>query len=1357
MVMQIGNHREVISFNVTQLSDTPVVLGMSWLYRHSPALAWYQRQLTFGSSYCAEHCIIPSPEGEEDDPQLHLGTLQAVPLKYAEFLEVFCEKEADKLPPHRPYDCKIDLLPGATLPTGKLYSMSEDELQELREFIDHNLKRGFIRESKAVGGSPVFFVKKRDTPQKRLVVDYRILNSKTKPSAFPMPKIDDLLATVRKGRVFTKLDLRGAYNLIRMREGDEWKTAMFTPLGTYEYRVMPFGLQNGSHCFQAFMHHVLAGLLYKKCVCFLDDILIFSESREAHERDVREVLQRLKEHRLYAKLEKCQFDMTEVDFLGYKLSDKGLAMDSAKVRAVLDWKSPRNRKEVQRFVGFANFYRKFIKGFAMQTAAITDTLSSKKKKFIWTEQAEQSFQKLKRLFASEEQLLHVNPSRPMRVETDASDRAVGAVLLQQDQQGDWRPCAFYSRKLSKSEQNYTIWDRELLAIHAAFKAWRHFLIGARHTVQVHTDHKNLEYWRTARFLNQRHIRWAEFFADFDFKIEYIPGDNNVMADALSRKPQYLEEAAPSAAKHIFAPEAWACASATVDLDAVRRALQEDPFAQAKMEEVHKGTAKDDEFQIRDGLLIRKGALYVPGDDLRARVLQQLHDAPTAGHFGKEKTVELVARDFWWPKMRGEVADYVSRCDTCQRAKSVHKPPAGLLEPLQTPFEPWERVALDFVTDLPSSRGKTAVLVVVDMFTKMAHFIPCAKVATAEQTAKLFIDHVFKVHGLPRSILSDRGRQFISNFWQKLMGILNVKINLASARHPQTNGQAERVNAIMQQYLRCYANQQPTTWVDYLPLAEFAYNNTKHVSTGVTPFFANNGRHPRTFPGLERVGEGEPQAAEALASELQEVHEQLRRQLELAKHAYKLQADRHRRVGEDIQVGDWVWLAAQAVPTRSLAKKKLGHKQLGPYQVQAQVNPVAFRLALPEGSRMHPVFHRSVLTPYKAPHRFQEQGTAPDPLREGPRKGGSPRGGHINEVTEILDSRWGEEGVEYLLAREGTPASANSWVPDYALEEPLLKEEFHALFPHRPMPAEYFDDWLFTPTLSASTFQGFASDEEPAPDTRSPEGSPSGSASDRSYWWDDRPEEQWRRKWLGGPWQASPSEGNGGETDMDVLGEDVGFEHGGREMEAEEIDVDECTENEPDLAGLMYDTGDELYPALTPATTEHPVPTPEGGEGGRGGFEGGMDVRGSGAEGQEREELETEGEESEGEVSDDSRPRSLSLSSESEDSQKGAPVVRARGLPEGTPQEGGARGDSESSSWKSGPASPPESSRGEESQASASGSFPSAEGHESGLATPASESEETVKRKVGGSVRAPSSNVQEGGAMSSPDREPGPKA
>lgn len=253
-----------------------------------------------------------------------MGSKGRIPPQYRDLEDMFSEREANTLPPKRPYDCQINLVPGAKLPVGKLYSMSDQEMRELKDFIDKNLKRGFIRESKAVGGSPVFFEDKKAMSEKRLVVDFRALNSLMEPVAFPMPRIDDVLARVWKGKKFTKLDLRGAYNLIRVCEGDEWKTTMFTPLGAFEYLVMPFGLQCGSPCFQAFMHHVLGPLLYRNCFCFLDDILVFSDNERQHVKDVREVLSKLKEHRLWVKLEKCQFHTKEVEFLGYRLSDKGL-------------------------------------------------------------------------------------------------------------------------------------------------------------------------------------------------------------------------------------------------------------------------------------------------------------------------------------------------------------------------------------------------------------------------------------------------------------------------------------------------------------------------------------------------------------------------------------------------------------------------------------------------------------------------------------------------------------------------------------------------------------------------------------------------------------------------------------------------------------------------------------------------------------------------------------------------------------------------------------------------------------------------------------------------------------------------
>uniref|UniRef100_A0A670K6E2 Gypsy retrotransposon integrase-like protein 1 n=1 Tax=Podarcis muralis TaxID=64176 RepID=A0A670K6E2_PODMU len=1068
MIMRVARHTELIAFNVATLGGAPIILGMSWLALHDPLVGWHQRVVSFGSAHCLEHC--KGEKGSAGAQATLAGTevmeKVKVPPQYADLSDVFSEKEADQLPPHRPFDCQINLLPGAQLPVGKLYAMSDREMQELREFIDKNLKRGFIRESKAAGGSPVFFVDKKHTDKPRLVCDFRRLNAVTEPVAFPMPRIDDILTRVRKGKIFTKLDLRGAYNLIRIRKGDEWKTTMFTPLGAFEYLVMPFGLQAGSACFQSFMNHVLGPLLYKNCVAFLDDVLVYSENEEQHVRDVREVLSRLQANRLWVKLEKCQFHTKEVEFLGYLLSDKGLAMDPGKVQAVLEWKTPKTKKDVQRFLGFGNFYRKFIRNFAHLTAPITDCLSSKKK-FVWTAEAERAFEELKRAFASEGQLLHVDLQKKLRVETDASDRAIGAVLLLLQpgkEESEWRPCAFFSRKLNKSERNYTVYDWELLAIHEAFRRWRHLLIGAQHKVQVCTDHKNLEYWRTARVLNQRQLRWAQEFSKFNFEICYVPGPENVRADALSRKPEYLEGEGAPEETHVIPEDRWVCGAALVGQRELVEGTVHDEYAQDKLRGLRREGDKPGGFEERNGALYYKGALYIPEGELREKVLKQLHDSPTAGHFGQHKTMWLVTREFWWPKVREDVREYVRGCDQCQRAKGERRAPAGLLEPLPTPERPWETVAIDFMTDLPRSRGKTAIMVVVDLLTKMAHFIACSHAVTAEETAKLFVENVFRLHGAPLRVVSDRGKQFTSRFWRKLMSLLHVEVNFSTARHPETNGQAERANGVLQQYLRCYVNDRENDWVEKLALAEFAYNNAENVSTGMSPFLANHGCHPRAFPGGEGENWSVP-AAEQFVEEMEAIHRQLQLNLNRAKEEYKRQADKNRREGESIRVGDQVWLSTQGLPFKG-GCKKLRPKRLGPFEVTQQVNPVAFRLRLPNHMKLHPVFHRSLLSPYK-----------------GDREGRVNRGPAIEEkehsyhVAEILDSRWKGDQVEYLVMWEGEPESENTWVMAEEVDDEVLIETFHQRFPRKPQPVARFRRKYFATTDEEEELEGFVDSEE----------------------------------------------------------------------------------------------------------------------------------------------------------------------------------------------------------------------------------------------------------------------------------------
>uniref|UniRef100_A0A8C6XU88 ribonuclease H n=1 Tax=Naja naja TaxID=35670 RepID=A0A8C6XU88_NAJNA len=488
--LTIGAHEEAICFYVT--AD----LG-SRVLTHDPQVAWSQNAISFPSLQCVDHIRHACAGQDVSTPVVSL------PPELKDFADVFSEKEADRLPPHRPYDCPMDLLPNASLP-----------LAALRDFLDKNLARGFIRPSSSPLAAPVLFVKKK-TGDLRLCCDYHRLNAITCGSLPPLPLIPELMERLREATIFTKLDLRGAYNLVQIQEGDEWKTAFGIRYGHFKYTVMPFGLTNAPAVFQHFMNDVFRDMLDKFVVVYLDNILIYSSSRESPLQQVRLVLQRLRKHQLYAKLEKCLFFQTSIEFLGHIIAPDGIAMDPQKVEALCSWEPPRRVKD-SRLLGFANYYRTFIPGFATLTFPLTQLLR-KKVPFQWGPPQQQAFEALKKAFVTEPVLRHPDPHRPFVVETDASNVAIGAVLLQAPVAGGTLfPCAYYSRKLNPSERNYTIWEKELLAIKAAFEAWRHHLEGAWYQIEVRTDHRNLEHLTTARKLNQRQIR-GRCFCRFNFR------------------------------------------------------------------------------------------------------------------------------------------------------------------------------------------------------------------------------------------------------------------------------------------------------------------------------------------------------------------------------------------------------------------------------------------------------------------------------------------------------------------------------------------------------------------------------------------------------------------------------------------------------------------------------------------------------------------------------------------------------------------------------------------------------------------------------------------------------------------------
>lgn len=1035
---------------------------------------------------CAEPSVRSRPTPAAVSPV-------ALPVKYAQYADVFDKAKADMLPPHRSYDCPINLQPGAEPPFGRIYSLSPREQVALKAYVEENLAKGFIRHSMSPAGAPVLFVKKKDGSL-RLCVDYRGLNSVTIKNRYPLPLIDQLLSVLSAARVFTKIDLRGAYNLLRIRAGDEWKTAFRTSHGLFEYTVMPFGLANAPASFQHLMNDTFREQLDQFVVVYLDDILIFSPNQALHDDHVKLVLSKLRAMGLFAKLEKCRFDASEVEFLGYIVTCAGVRMDPAKVDAIVSWQSPRNMPALQIFLGFANYYRKFIRNYSALALPLT-RLTQKGVPFVWDRVAESAFRAILDAFTGAPVLCHFDPDRQCIVEVDASDFALGLIISQRGDDGALHPLAFYSRKLLPAEQNYQIHDKELLAVVTAFEKWRHFLDTTRHRTRVLSDHRNLVYFTTSRLLNRRQIRWSQFLAEFDYVIEHRAGSLSGKPDALSRRPEYRMTSDETRAcqssivlpARCFDAQLAECltvghldstdASRTTPMphDAITRAgtlngalshsdtstghgtpRDEQPEQSEFLELVRSHLRKDpfvmsvskradaSMFRWAADLLYRDELLYVPSA-ARCDALRLCHDVVSAGHFGRWKTLRLVQRSFWWPRRSQFVARYVRGCDTCARCKTVRHAPHGLLQPLPIPTRPWASIAMDFIVELPRSMGFDAILVVVDRFSKMAHFIPCRTSCSSVQTALLVLTHVVKLHGCPEDIVTDRGPQFRSRFWRELHARMGTTTFMSTAHHPQTDGQSERTNQTLEQYLRSFSNYQQDNWSQLLPMAEFAYNNSDHSATGVSPFFACYGYNPRSFTLLRQHRQGSNPAASARAEELRELHAYLHDELIRSGKSMCTMADRKRRPQPTFRVDDKVWLLCDAQHTSTRPSRKLDWKRLGPFVITAAIGKRAFRLALPPQMHVHPVFHVCRLERYDEP-AFDAQRRAvsvPEIVD-----------GHEElEVQAVLDSRTYRGRLQYLVDWVDQDPSERTWEPASHLRNASdVVHEFHARYPAKPRPA-----------------------------------------------------------------------------------------------------------------------------------------------------------------------------------------------------------------------------------------------------------------------------------------------------------------
>ncbi|GJP85889.1 hypothetical protein CLOP_g15986 [Closterium sp. NIES-67] len=914
-----------------------------------------------------------------------------------EFQDILPDDLPNELPPYRTHQHEIVEEPGSKPTFRAPYRLSPTELTDMKKQIEYLLAKGLIRPSTSPYGAPVLFTPKPDGSL-RMCIDYRALNKQTIKNKYPIPRIDDLLDQLRGATVFSKLDLRSGYWQIRMADNSIHKTAFRTRYGSYEYLVMPFGLTNAPATFQAEMNHILRPLLDECVVVYLDDILIYSRDMKQHVEHLRRVFEILRRERFYVKLSKSEFALERVQFLGHMVSAQGVHVDPKKIEAVRTWKTPENVKELQQFLGFANYYNRFVPQYAKLAAPLTNLLK-KNTPYKWETKHQEAVEQLKQALTSAPVLILPDPERDYVIEADASDQAVGAVLMQ-DQGNGLQPIAYLSKKLHGAELNYPIHDKEALAIVIAFKAWRCYLEGRRTT--VYTDHCSLKYLKTQPNLSRRQVRWIDFLeTHFHYDIVYKPGHKN-KADALSRPA------------HVAAIQAEGMNPLLKGLFTHGYAIDpEIPLAE-----------KRHLLQWDSDIAYRKGStkIWVPNyPPLRQLLLEEYHDVLYAGHFGSNKTLTGIAKHYYWPHLADDVQKFVTSCDTCQRMKSSKQKKAGLLQPLPVPEQPWQVVSLDFITGLPpTTSGHDAILVVIDKFSKMGHFIPTHTTARTEQTAQLFVRHIISQHGIPTTLISDRDPKFTSKFWKELMSLLGTKLAMSSAYHPQTDGQTERLNQIVEQLLRAACKDEISKWDLHLPVLEFAYNNATHAATGQTPFFLCYGRHPLTPQKPPTPATVQP--AHDFITTMHQLWDRTHKRLLDIQQQQKRQADRHRN-DHTITVGDQVLLDTRNLDISHLPSK-LRPRFCGPFLVEAQVTPVTFRLRLPATWKIHNAFHVQLLKPYRDPNTIFVGRQPPPPppvlVQNEPEY----------EVESVLAHRRRRNGtVELLIRWKGYDPSEDSWVSE----------------------------------------------------------------------------------------------------------------------------------------------------------------------------------------------------------------------------------------------------------------------------------------------------------------------------------------
>ncbi|RVW98761.1 Transposon Tf2-2 polyprotein [Vitis vinifera] len=871
-VITLADRALNVDLRILDMIGYDVILGMDWLTVYRAVIDCHRRRIIFclpeGFEVCfiGEKCVsLPFSQSDpcyqyvlrkrsinflaclrgKEKAQKDITEIPVV----RKFQDVFPD-ELPGLPPHREFDFSIEVYLGTDPISVSPYRMAPLELKELKTQLHELLGKGFICPSTSPWGAPVLFVKKKDGTL-RLCIDYRKLNRVTVKNKYPIPRIDDLFDQLKGAKYFSKIDLRTGYHQLRVREEDVPKIAFRTRYGHYEFLVMPFGLTNAPATFMDLMNRVFHAYLDQFVIVFVDDILIYSRSLEEHKQHLVTTPKTLRRHQLYGKLDKSEFWLTEVNFLGHVVSKAGIIVDQSKVEAVQEWQRPTNVFEVRSFLGLVGYYRRFVEDFSRIAAPMT-RLTRKWVKFDWNEEYENAFQELKWKLTTALVLTAPISGKLFTIYCDASTVGLGCVLMQQGKEA----------------------------------------------------------------------KEMDTLEDYDFALHYHPGKANVVVDVLSRKSfgqlssLELREFEMHAVIEDFelclgleghGPCLYSISTRPMVIQRIVEAQVHDEFLEKVKAQLVAGEIDENWSMYEDGSVRFKGRLCVPKDvKLRNELLADAHRAKSTIHPGNTKMYQDLKRQFWWSGMKRYIAQFVANCQICQQVKAEHQRPAGLLQPLPIPEWKWDNITMDFVIGLPKTRSKkNGVWVIVDRLTKSAHFLAMKTTDSMNILAKLYIQEIVRLHGIPVSIVSDRDPKFTSQFWQSLQRALGTQLNFSTAFHPQTDGQSERVIQILKDMLRACVLDFGGNWADYLPLAEFAYNNSYQSSIGMASYEALYGRPCRSPLCWIEMGKSRLLGPEIVQETIEKI-QLIKEKLKTAHDRQKSYADKRKRPLE-FEEGDWVFV------------------------------------------------------------------------------------------------------------------------------------------------------------------------------------------------------------------------------------------------------------------------------------------------------------------------------------------------------------------------------------------------------------------------------------------------------------------